>query len=254
MFAHSTPSCRLILASVVFATATSLNAQLASRSPFMPPQSAATNTPTQSAPLEFGGYLDSPSEGRLYRIMVKDPARKTTGAGAWVKLNEKNSELDVTIKQHDESQKPTTLTIEHQGKTLTLAERESKITSAGAALQMMPQPMPAVAPPPPQNVPPAVTQAVVLNPTPQDEQRRLEAVAAEVARRRALREQATQQIGGNPPPAQPQGQTPAQVQQMQQMQQQQQQLQQRGLPPGVPMPANMPQRGAIPNTRQPQQR
>jgi hypothetical protein len=252
MFAHSTPHCRLILASVVLAIAAPLNAQLASRSPFMPPQSAATNAPTQAAPLEFGGYLDSPSEGRLYRIMVKDPARKTTGAGAWVKLNEKNAELDVVIKQHDESQKPTTLTIEHQGKTLTLAERESKITSAGTALQMMPQPQAvAVAPPPPQNVPPAVTQAVVLNPTPQDEQRRLEAVAAEVARRRALREQATQQIGGTPPQAQPQGQTPAQVQQMQQMQQQQQQMQQRGLPPGVPMPANMPQR-AMPNTRQQQ--
>jgi len=43
---------------------------------------------------------------------------------------------------------------------------------------------------------------VVLNPSPADEQRRLEAVASEVARRRAMREQATQQIGqgGIPPP------------------------------------------------------
>ena len=63
-------------------------------------------------------------------------------------------------------------------------------------------------PPPPQmtNVPPAVTQAVVVNPTPADEQRRLEAVASEVARRRALREQASQQVNTPPsvPMAQPQ--------------------------------------------------
>jgi hypothetical protein len=43
------------------------------------------------------------------------------------------------------------------------------------------------------NVPVAVTQAVVLNPTPADEARRLDAVAAEVQRRRALRDQAAQQ-------------------------------------------------------------
>jgi hypothetical protein len=49
-------------------------------------------------------------------------------------------------------------------------------------------------------MPTAVAQSVVLNPTPADEQRRLEAVAAEVRRRRALREQASIQAA--------QGQTP----------------------------------------------
>jgi hypothetical protein len=198
----------------------------------MPPQSAGGSAPTQSAPLEFGGYMDSPSEGRLYRITVKDPARKTGGPGAWVRLNERNAELDVMVKQHDESQKPATLVVEHQGKTLTLAEKESKIVSSGAAPQMMPQPQPAVAQPPAPPVPAAVTQAVVLNPTPADEQRRLEAVAAEVARRRALREQATQQVGGQP--AQPQT-VPLQppVQQPQRV-----------------MPGNVPQR-AMPNMPQP---
>jgi hypothetical protein len=55
----------------------------------------------------------------------------------------------------------------------------------------------------------------VLNPTPADEQRRLDAVAAEVARRRALREQATQQLGQGAAPqvALPQGiQPPVQAQ------------------------------------------
>jgi hypothetical protein len=104
------------------------------------------------------------------------------------------------VKQHDAAQD--TLTIEHQGRPHTLALRRAKVVSAGSAPAMMPQPP--MAPPPPSNVAPAVTQSVVLNPSPADEQRRLEAVAAEVARRRALREQATQQVSqGVPPPGAP---------------------------------------------------
>ena len=169
-----------------------LMAQVATRSPFMPvagPGSAAA--PTAGATLEFRGYLQT-SDGVQYRLY--DPAKK---AGSWVKLNERSAEFDVLAKQHDEGQR--TLTIEHQGRTLTLAMRESKVVSGGSAAQMAPPPpiMPAAPP----NVTPAVTQSVVLNPTPADEQRRLEAVASEVARRRAMREQATQQIGqGTPPP------------------------------------------------------
>jgi len=53
-------------------------------------------------------------------------------------------------------------------------------------------PPPSVAPAGPAiTVTPAVTQTVMVNPSPADEQRRLEAVAAEVNRRRALREQAS---------------------------------------------------------------
>jgi len=179
----------VLIASVVLATVVSTEAQLASKSPFLPPQSAgAGNTPAADAPLEFGGYLDT-GEGRLYRISVKDPAHK---AAIWVKLNERNPDLDVIVKQHDDDQQ--TLTVEHQGKTLTLAEKKAKVVSSGSGAPPMPPP-----PRPPQNVPPAVTQAVVLNPTPADEQRRLEAVAAEVARRRALREQAAQQVAQPPP-------------------------------------------------------
>src|SRR5215212_6147730 len=107
-------SCRLILATFVLAAgARAADAQLTSRSPFLPPQAAASNTPAQNAPLEFGGYMDSPADGRLYRITVKDkdPARRAAGStGVWVKLNERNPDLDVTIKQHDESQKPATIT------------------------------------------------------------------------------------------------------------------------------------------------
>lgn len=207
----------LILAGVVRA-----EGQLASKSPFMPPQ-AAGNTPTAGAPLEYRGYIET-GEGVQYRLY--DPARKL---GSWVKLNERNAELDVLAKQYDTGQR--TLTIEHQGKTLTLAEREAKVVSSGSAQQAVPPPMPQ-----PANVAPAVTQSVVLNPTPADEQRRLEAVAAEVARRRALREQATQQMN--------QGQTPQVAVPQPSMQPQVQ-------PPNRPVPqqARGSSRGGQPNGR-----
>ena len=182
-------SSRVLLFRLFFAAGAALashpaaTGQIAAKSPFMPPQSAAAAGPTAGAPLEYRGYMET-AEGRLYRI--HDPAKKT---GTWVKLNEKNADFDLIAKQHDTDQE--TLTIEHQGKTLTLAERKPKVVSSGSAAAAMPPP---ILTPAPTNVSPAVTQAVVLNPTPADEQRRLDAVAAEVARRRALREQASQQL------------------------------------------------------------
>ncbi len=177
---------RAVVALAAMAMASHGWAQLAASSPFVPPQANAAG-PTAGAPLEFGGYLDTPSGERLYRI--KDPARK---ASEWVRLNERNPKLDVTAKQYDDGHN--TLIVEYQGRSLTLAERESKIISAGNV------PPPAPVPNPANTMPAAVTQSVVVNPSPADEQRRLEAVAAEVARRRALREQATQQVNQGVPP------------------------------------------------------
>jgi hypothetical protein len=168
---------------VVLGTAAGADAQLAAKSPFMPPQAVVNAAPTVGAPLEYRGIMET-SEGVQFRIY--DPVKKI---GAWVKANERNPDFDVMVKQHDNGQK--TLTIEHQGKTLTLAEREPKVVSSGSAAQAMPPPVAPVQ----SNVAPAVTQSVVLNPNAADEQRRLDAVAAEVARRRALREQANQQVG-----------------------------------------------------------
>jgi hypothetical protein len=198
-----------LLAGIVVAVCPVL-AQIAPKSPFMPPQGANAAGPTAGAPLEYRGYLET-GAGRLFRIY--DPSKK---ASTWVKVDERNADFGVMAKQYDEGQK--TLTIEFQGKTITLAEREAKVVSSGAAPAAIP---PTIAPIP-TNVSPAVTQAVVLNPTPADEQRRLDAVAAEVARRRALREQATQQVsqGTAPqvalpqaiqPPVQPQRTAPPQA-------------------------------------------
>lgn len=182
-----TPILRPVLLAGLFAAAGLGFAAEGARSPFMPAAGAAAAAPTAGAPLEYRGYIES-SEGVQFRIY--SPTRK---AGVWVRLNERNAEFDVTAKSHGENYR--TLTLEHEGRTITLAEREAKVVSAGSAAAMPP---PAAVPAPAANVAPAVTQSVVLNPTPADEQRRLEAVASEVARRRALREQAAQQIQAMP--------------------------------------------------------
>ena len=192
-----------------------LVAQAPSASPFMPPASAAAAAaPATAAPIQYRGFSET-SDGVKFRLV--DAAKKT---GTWVKLNEHDTTFDVTVKQS--APDFSTVVVLHQGRTLTLALPQSKVSSSGSAMQNM------APPPPPQmtNVPPAVTQAVVVNPTPADEQRRLEAVASEVARRRALREQASQQV--NTPPSMPmaQPQPPQMSPQQQALQQAQQQAQQ----------------------------
>ncbi len=158
------------------------------RSPFTPPAAAAPAAAATSAAggLEFRGNIDL-GDGMQFRLF--DPAKKS---GVWLRLNQRNDEFDVVARRYDDEQKA--LTVEHQGRSLTLSMRVAKVVSGGAPAQPPPPAPPPGASPPVVNVAPAVTQTVVVNPTPADEQRRLEAVAAEVARRRALREQAAQQV------------------------------------------------------------
>jgi hypothetical protein len=213
--------CRLAAAALLTVASRGL-AQTAGSSPFMPPQ-AVTAQATQGAPIEYRGHIDT-SEGVLYRVY--DPSLK---AGAYLKLNERDPNLDVVVKSHDADREM--LTIEHHGRPLTLELRVAKIVSAGAPQMMMPMPQPQQP-----NVSPAVIQSVVVNPTPAEEQKRLEAVAAEVQRRRALREQAQQQInpGAVPQVAMPQPQQPVQQPQQAQRPMQNNPNMQRGRQPGRP--------------------
>lgn len=159
-------------------------AQLIPKSPFMPAPGAGAANPTAGASLEYRGYVEM---GNGREFILRDPAKKTR---VWLRLNEHDKDFGVTVKQYDVGNE--TVTVEHQGRTFTLAEPKSKVVSSGSAAHAMPPPMPST-------VPAAVTQAVVLNPTPADETNRLNAVAAEVSRRRALREQAAQQVQGAAP-------------------------------------------------------
>jgi len=186
------PLSRLAVASFAWLAVARAHAQLTTSSPFLPVKAAASPTaPTAGAPLEFRGQIDIPEEGMKLRIY--DPGRK---AGAWLKVNEKDPVLGFVVKQYDRARG--TVSVEYNGQTFVLAQREAKVTSLGAASLNIP--MGAIP------LPSSVTQSVVPNPTPADEQRRLEAVAQEVARRRQLREQATEQLNPNaaaPPPAAP---------------------------------------------------
>lgn len=147
-------------------------------SPFLPPDTPAVvagATGAQGAPIEFRGVLVI---GGRQRFNFLDPARKQS---AWVGLGEPGMPYRVTA--YDEARE--SVTVEVEGRVLVLTLEKTKIASspppanlpvAGAVPAVAGAPAPGVAP-------------VVLNPTPADEAKRLEAIAAEVRRRRALRQQ-----------------------------------------------------------------
>ncbi len=178
---------RPLFAAGLFFLAAHARAQLAANSPFLPAPGTAAAAPAENNPIELRGIM---AMGRAVRFCIYDTARKTS---AWVGLDEKG--YDFTIKAQDLAHD--SVTVEQGGRTFTLPLRETKVASAGQAAMPMPMPGPVG--------PNAITQSVVLNPTPADEQQRLDAVSAEVRRRRALREQASvQSVQGVPQPvAQP---------------------------------------------------
>ncbi len=181
---------RLLVAGLVFGAALAMRAQLVSKSPFMSARSAGPATPEAGAPLEFRGYMEL---GGVLQVRLYDPAKKQS---VWAALNERNAELDVVARQLNRERG--TLMVEHRGALHTLEIRTSKVVSGGPVSAAPPLPVA-----PPANVMPAVTQSVVLNPSAEDEKRRLESVAAEVARRRQLREQAAQNVNQAQAAAQP---------------------------------------------------
>ncbi|HWL15899.1 MAG TPA: hypothetical protein VNR00_09855 [Opitutus sp.] len=151
---------------------------LAVPSPFLPPGNVAgsASAPTPDAPLELRGIM---AAGDDYMFSIYDPAHRTS---TWLRLNETGREIVVTGFDQERD----TVTVESQGRVLTLALKTAKVASAPAT------PPPVAAPAAPQ----PIGGPVVLNPTPADEQRRLEAIAAEVNRRRMIRQQALQNSRG----------------------------------------------------------
>lgn len=181
---------RLVFAGVLLLAVGVARAQLASSSPFMPPKaSTGAAAPTAEAPLEFRGVAEL-TGGPAFRIV--ESARKS---GAWVRLNERDADLGVTVKQHDPARD--TVTVEQNGRTFTLALRQSKVTSAGA-------PMPATAMIPPQMQVPTIGAMAQSAPAAPIQQSQMDAITAAVAQRRAMREQAAQQVNQGVPLTLPQ--------------------------------------------------
>lgn len=161
----------------------------ASRSPFQPEGSAQAPMVAQSegATLELRGIVSTKS-GYTYGIF--DPTKRQS---AWVRMNDTGNSF--VVRSHDVNND--TVTVEYQGRTMTLALKAAKVESmaplpspAQVNIQRGPNPMP--------NQPPQPGQPPSMNPSAADEARRLEGVAAEVRRRRMLR-QAAAQNGGQPP-------------------------------------------------------
>ena len=163
-------------------------AQSPSISPFLPPNAAggAAGGQGDAGGLELRGIM-STREG--IRYCIYDPAKKVS---RWVAANQAG--YGFVVQSFDD--KHDTVTVSQDGRRLTLTLREAKV-AVGAGL--------------PPSVPSGVggpggqpgafggMPAPVLRPTPEDEQRRLQAIAEEVRRRRLLREQASQAAAPDAP-------------------------------------------------------
>ena len=141
---------------------------LTSNSPFV--THSAVGVPTanpETASLEFRGVIAS-REGTVFGFY--DRARNQ---GGWVRQNEAAAEFNVLGYDHAR----TVVTVDYQGQKLSLALSSAKIESAAPSAIPLVTAAPLGAP-----AAPAVTGA---NP---NDQRKLESIAAEVRRRRALRQ------------------------------------------------------------------
>lgn len=163
----------------VACVASAAEPDLAAGSPFLPPRGAAAAVAApEPTTLELKGIIRE-SDGTL-KFAIHNTAKKNS---VWVKANETGHGF--VVKSHRGTGSQQQVTIEHQGRTLALEMKTPKIASAGNVPMAgsMPVPQP--------------TMQNAAAPTSAEEARRLENVAAEVARRRALRNQAS---GAQPPP------------------------------------------------------
>lgn len=147
---------------------------LVKNSPFMPPQSEQPAVPavTEGAAVEFRGVITT-KEGQLFGLY--DRGKNT---GAWVK--QADAGADFQVSSFDAS--ADTVTFDYQGQRYTLPLSSARVGTAA------PSPLPVVNAVP-QPGAPRVT--AVPGGRGNNDQQRLESVAAEVRRRRALRQAAS---------------------------------------------------------------
>lgn len=158
------PRCRLVscLAAVLVAAARLAGdeAQITDNSPFLPPGGAAV---VDATALDLRGIMSMPDG--VVRYCIYDPVKKSS---QWAGLNERGHGF--VIKSADPNRG--SVTLEADGRVLTLQLHQAKVTAMTNGPGQSPQVGNPGAP-------------VVI-----DQAQRLQAIAAEVARRRALREQA----------------------------------------------------------------
>jgi hypothetical protein len=163
----------------------SLRADLAPASPFLPPNAAgaAASAGGPAGPIELRGIMPT-ADGVAYCIY--DTAKKKD---VWVRMNDTGHDFVVRSSEPGSD----SVRVDYQGRSLKLTLKAPKVTSAGPA----------------NAAGPAVVQRDLApgapNMNPGEEQKRLDAVAQEVRRRRQEREKAAQEAqNGQPAPAPPQ--------------------------------------------------
>lgn len=167
-------------------------------SPFLPAGSGGQEAPADNnAVLELRGIVVEPT-GPIFNLVDA-----STKKGVWVGLNETGHEFVVTGYEGQEGNE--SASVSYRGQSLRLQLAKGKIGAAAPGVA----PTGAVATGRPIPAQPPISP-VVLNPTPADEARRLEAVASELRRRREQRQlerqQAKQPQNQLPPPAPANGQ------------------------------------------------
>lgn len=152
------------------------HADLVATSPFLPANAVATGAQSGPAgPIELRGVMAVP-DGLAYCIY--DTAKKRS---VWVGLNETGH--DFVVKSADSSSD--SVSVQYQGRLMKLSLHTAKVASAGSARMDLANGSGGV-------VATNALSQVSLNPSPADEQRRLDAVAQEVRRRKQEREKAVQ--------------------------------------------------------------
>jgi hypothetical protein len=180
-FRHCSALLVLTVASIAGTSARAV--ELTPNSPFAPPSSSAdTSATTANSPLELHGILSTP-EG--YKFNLCDQAGHVN---VWIGLNATGQKF--VVRSHDVTHHR--VTVEYQGRELTLSLAQPNITAMSMSQQYMQQPQ--MGGMPPQLQPGAVSAS------PEDERMRLERIAEEIRRRRAMRAAAQQQPQQESPP------------------------------------------------------
>ena len=172
----STPSKTIFFAGLMLACVSSRGVasldELVNDSPFLPKPTGneAVPVPTENASVEFRGMVTT-KDGMLFGLYDR-----TKQTGAWV--GKEQASADFVVHAYDPGSD--TVSFEYQGQKFNLPLSSSKVSTAA------PSPV-AIMPTQPGAIP------IVVTAVPGGNQRRLESIADEVRRRRALRQGATTQ-------------------------------------------------------------
>lgn len=172
---------RLLFILIAFGC-TVARAGVSTESPFVP-RGPAANPVASNTPIELRGIT---SDEKGPRFAIYDPAKKE---GAWVRIDEKGQAF--TVRSYDEATKR--IVVDYQGRSQTIALVEPKFGPGKAVATTVasatPQ-RPAGVQPVQSRVQPGSQRTAQPS---ADDSKRLEAIRAEVARRRAAREAGAQQ-------------------------------------------------------------